>query len=551
MADHYDELPTNIYNISDFEIISSPIGSGTYGSVIKARHRHFNTKPLVLKTYQAPLNERNLDYSIVKEFGVLNICQQYNIAGIVKCYGLCIDRDNNKISIILESLPKTLTTYLDDLMESSDMLFEQKFKQCFQQTLQFINEFHKLGFIHSDLKSDNIMVDDEGNIKIIDFGLACLANYIPHSDITETGNSSIRAPDNILPQYKNELLDTLYVRGNRISFQSDIYALALIFGNFYFTGHADGDNDIFLNTEDGALHLYNYDESSDYGLINFDESNDDTVHMYDLIKHMLVPKTDERYTAEEALQHEYFFNSDGDGLNGGGPLDDKYYHYTENEIVNRLLELKYLVQNFNMYKDYHIAFNGINEINDFGTMSMILNSYLDDYGRLDDGFVYGYDSIYNMLCYFHNNQSHVNTHSVKNTINIYNDIICSSFNEVLYESSMNIVPQSYFNYVRSGNNKFVSLWTLVSYYSIIYGVDVFSLATSLVIFLMFINYTGTLTADSIIKALVKKLHPDLEIEDTEIQLASILLEIDAKVGEMMSSDEIDMNSGIFLFLINW
>ncbi|NIO22227.1 MAG: protein kinase, partial [Candidatus Aenigmarchaeota archaeon] len=35
-----------------------------------------------------------------------------------------------------------------------------------------LSEAHRLGVVHRDLKSNNIMIDKEGNARIMDFGIA-------------------------------------------------------------------------------------------------------------------------------------------------------------------------------------------------------------------------------------------------------------------------------------------------------------------------------------------------------------------------------------------
>jgi serine/threonine-protein kinase len=44
---------------------------------------------------------------------------------------------------------------------------------CFVQVAQGLSALHAAGFLHCDLKPNNIMVNHEGEVKIIDFGQAC------------------------------------------------------------------------------------------------------------------------------------------------------------------------------------------------------------------------------------------------------------------------------------------------------------------------------------------------------------------------------------------
>ena len=72
------------------------------------------------------------------------------------------------------------------------------------------------GIIHRDLKPDNIMVDEEMNVKIIDYGLSKIIDF---SSITSTG-TQIGSPLYMSPE---QLKDSKH-----IDYRADIYALGII-----------------------------------------------------------------------------------------------------------------------------------------------------------------------------------------------------------------------------------------------------------------------------------------------------------------------------------
>lgn len=55
--------------------------------------------------------------------------------------------------------------------------FEQALS-IFQQTAAGLGQMHKAGFVHADMKPNNIVVDDQARVKIIDLGQACAAGTI-------------------------------------------------------------------------------------------------------------------------------------------------------------------------------------------------------------------------------------------------------------------------------------------------------------------------------------------------------------------------------------
>lgn len=77
-------------------------------------------------------------------------------------------------------------------------------------------EAHKLGVVHRDLKPHNIMIDQEGTAKIMDFGVARSAEG---EDLTEPG-ARLGTPRYMAPEQ---------AASGRADERSDIYALGLVF----------------------------------------------------------------------------------------------------------------------------------------------------------------------------------------------------------------------------------------------------------------------------------------------------------------------------------
>jgi len=95
------------------------------------------------------------------------------------------------------------------------------------EALEYI---HSQGVAHRDLKPENVMIDAEGNIKLIDFGIAAHigARRLTFAKFTQT----MGTPDYISPEQ---------VKGKRGDARSDIYALGVMLyemltGKVPFTG---------------------------------------------------------------------------------------------------------------------------------------------------------------------------------------------------------------------------------------------------------------------------------------------------------------------------
>ncbi|MDD8025980.1 MAG: protein kinase [Acidobacteriota bacterium] len=84
-----------------------------------------------------------------------------------------------------------------------------------RQIASGLNEAHALGIIHRDLKPHNIMIDREGNARIMDFGIA---RFIKTKRVTEVG-VLIGTPEYMSPEQ---------IEGLDSDARSDIYALGVM-----------------------------------------------------------------------------------------------------------------------------------------------------------------------------------------------------------------------------------------------------------------------------------------------------------------------------------
>jgi serine/threonine protein kinase len=84
-----------------------------------------------------------------------------------------------------------------------------------KQVCEGLAEAHRLGVVHRDLKPQNIMIDKQGNARIMDFGIA---RSIETKGMTDSG-SLIGTPEYMSPEQ---------VEGKEVDSRSDIYSLGAI-----------------------------------------------------------------------------------------------------------------------------------------------------------------------------------------------------------------------------------------------------------------------------------------------------------------------------------
>lgn len=119
--------------------------------------------------------------------------------------------------------------------------------ELMEQVVEGIEYLHKKNIVHRDLKPSNLMIDKEGTVKIIDFGISRLQDtFYGDYTLAAFATKNYSSPEQM--------------SGKTITYQSDIYSLGLIFYEI-FTCSIDMEQkmDIIAGLCRGIESIHNYD----------------------------------------------------------------------------------------------------------------------------------------------------------------------------------------------------------------------------------------------------------------------------------------------------
>lgn len=173
-SDTGNELGTNANSASNYEELGL-IGTGAYGTVYKAKDLANNGQIVALKKVRIPLTEDGLPMSTLREISLLKQLERYEHPNIVRlldvCHGRRLEHEQQLVLwLVFEHVDMDMSTYLERC--PSPGLGPDRIKDLMFQMLSGVDFLHCNRVIHRDLKPQNVLVTQEGKVKLADFGLA-------------------------------------------------------------------------------------------------------------------------------------------------------------------------------------------------------------------------------------------------------------------------------------------------------------------------------------------------------------------------------------------
>ena len=288
-------------------IFQKVLGKGTYGEVVKVLHEK-TKEAAAIKKIKLDVESEGIPATTLREIAILKNCDHPNIVKLFHCE--CSDK---KIQLLMEYLEYDLKKYWDLLYKKNNAKPDlEKIRGIMYQIFKAVEYLHAQKIVHRDLKPMNILINENEEIKIADFGLS-RTYTIP------------------IKKYTKEVL-TLWYRshelilgGDYYSIGIDMWSLGCIFGELLlgqplFKGESEINqllkiHEILGSPDEESLRGYktfiNYSETLPYFAtgklesLMAQKSNADT-HAMDLLKKLLLYDPSKRINSKDAMKHPFF-----------------------------------------------------------------------------------------------------------------------------------------------------------------------------------------------------------------------------------------------------
>ena len=197
--------------IQNYKILS-PLGEGGMAKVFLAEHNLLGNNIAIKLLNKEFSHNDNIRKRFLAEAKSMARMSHPNI---IKVSDLIDDGDT--VAFVMEYVDGET---LKECIDRKGKLSDEEIKSIFSQMLEAVGYVHKQNLVHRDIKPSNFMIDPEGKVKLMDFGIAKTTDS-NSAEYTQTGTGmQMGTPMYMSPEQITET--------KSVTFQSDIYSLGVV-----------------------------------------------------------------------------------------------------------------------------------------------------------------------------------------------------------------------------------------------------------------------------------------------------------------------------------
>ncbi|CRK28136.1 hypothetical protein BN1708_004572 [Verticillium longisporum] len=177
------------------------IGQGASGSVYVAKVKETAQSPIARELLrsqglkaQVAIKQMDLAHQprkelIVNEIMVMKDSRHRNIVNFLDAF---LRNNNSELWVVMEFMEGGALT---DVIDGNTSISEEQISTICLETCRGLQHLHSQNIIHRDIKSDNVLLDARGNVKITDFGFCAKLTESKSKRATMVGTPYWMAPE--------------------------------------------------------------------------------------------------------------------------------------------------------------------------------------------------------------------------------------------------------------------------------------------------------------------------------------------------------------------
>ncbi|MGI8732818.1 MAG: protein kinase domain-containing protein [Pyrinomonadaceae bacterium] len=231
--------------VSHYRILE-PLGEGGMGTVYLAEDTHLGRR-VAIKFPSIDSDSHDFRARFLREARAISELSHPRIATLFD-YG---HTDEGRPFLVME-LAKGRT--LAELIRKGELSLTRAV-QIVADVAEALTEAHAQGLVHRDIKPSNIVIDDRGQVKVLDFGLAKqLANSSASGSQAEAPTLLTTATRSGVVLGTPAYLSPEQARGQAVDGRSDLFALGVVLYES-ITGHTPFTGEGFIDIAANVLHV--------------------------------------------------------------------------------------------------------------------------------------------------------------------------------------------------------------------------------------------------------------------------------------------------------